>query len=114
MAPAEETIGNVIAKPQNTLRTSRRFTGVPTDAEHRRAVEDAILDISERDQRRIAHDLHDGLCQELAGIAFSVQSLQRSASQNKVVEAAELGTIIQKLQDAVRHARGLSRSLDPV
>src|SRR5579863_5658174 len=44
--------------------------GVGFDITERKGLEEAILEISAREQRRIAQDLHDGLGQHLTGIAF--------------------------------------------
>ena len=92
----------------------RMFTGVITDITERKRLEKQILDVSEREQQRLGHDLHDGLCQELAGIAFLVQSSQQRLESGGVIQPAELGQITDLLQKALRHARGLSRGLYPV
>jgi PAS domain S-box-containing protein len=92
----------------------RTFTGMVRDISERRRLESEILEVSECEQRRIGHELHDGLCQQLAGIAFAVQSLQRTAAAGKAPDPAELRSITGLLQEAVRHARGLSGSLYPV
>ena len=44
--------------------------GIARDVTERRRLEREILEISTREQRRIGHDLHDGVCQQLAGIGF--------------------------------------------
>jgi two-component system CheB/CheR fusion protein len=92
----------------------RVFTGVVRDLSLRKQLEAEILEVSEREQQRIGHELHDGLCQELAGIAFVVQSLQQRAAASGSVDPSELARVTHMLQDTVRHARGLSRGLYPV
>ena len=47
------------------------------EIERRVKLEQEILQISEREKRRIGQDLHDGLCQELAAAAFFLQSTAR-------------------------------------
>ena len=44
--------------------------------EHTQRLEHEIIGISEREQRRIGQDLHDGLCQYLAGIGCAAASLK--------------------------------------
>src|SRR5215468_4662723 len=44
--------------------------GIAREVTERRRLEKEILEISTREQRRIGHDLHDGVCQQLSGIAF--------------------------------------------
>src|SRR5208283_3242661 len=43
--------------------------GIARDVTERHRLEKEILEVSTREQRRIGHDLHDGVCQQLAGIA---------------------------------------------
>ena len=43
------------------------------DISERKRLEKTVLEISEREQRRIGQDLHDGLGQHLTGIAFMSQ-----------------------------------------
>lgn len=92
----------------------RTFTAVVRDTSERRRLEAEILDVSEREQQRVGHELHDGLCQELAGIGFAVQALQQKAGARATIDPAELGSVTTLLQDAVRHARCLSHGLYPV
>jgi PAS domain S-box-containing protein len=48
----------------------RGFAQVTRDITEFRRLEREVLDISEQEQRRLGHDLHDGLGQELTGLAF--------------------------------------------
>jgi len=92
----------------------RTFTGVVRDISERRQLECEILEVSEREQQRIGNDLHDGLCQELAGIAFAVRSMEQKLNSGGSVGASELEDVTELLQETIRHARGLSRGLYPV
>src|SRR5580658_8040962 len=47
------------------------------DVTERRALEHEIQEISEREQRRLGQDLHDGLGQSMTGIAFLAKVLQQ-------------------------------------
>ncbi len=90
------------------------FTGIINDITQRKQLEKEILDVSEREQQKIGRDLHDGLCQELAGIAFLVQTMQQKLEGGGTVKASEAAVVAGLLQEAVRHARGLSLGLSPV
>ncbi len=93
---------------------NRTFTGIVRDISERKQLEREILEASEREQQKIGHDLHDGLCQELAGIAFLVQSIQQKVEARGRVSPDEVAKVTALLQDAIRHTRGLARTLHPV
>lgn len=90
------------------------FTGLVRDITEQRRLEREVLDVSEGEQRRIGHDLHDGLCQELAGAAFLAQAMVQKLEGGGTVSVAEAAKVRKLIQDSVRHARGLSRGLYPV
>lgn len=73
-----------------------------------------ILTISEKEQRRLGHDLHDDLCQQLAGIQFLSQTLARELADRDAVEAALAKEIAQSVQAAMAQTRELARGLSPV
>ena len=50
-----------------------RWKGSRATSPQRKRLERELLDISSREQRRIGHDLHDGVCQQLAGISLADQ-----------------------------------------
>jgi PAS domain S-box-containing protein len=73
-----------------------------------------ILQVSEREQRRIAEDLHDGVGQQLGGIACLTDVLRKNLSQAGSPEAVAAGRISNLLTAAVAKTRGLARGLHPV
>ena len=103
-----------LAVSEVKLGERRTFTGIIRDITDRRRMEKEILEISEREQRRIGQDLHDGLCQQLTGIAFLVQALQQKLAGNSEAEAMHASQIALLLKEAVNQARNLSHGLYPV
>jgi PAS domain S-box-containing protein len=79
----------------------------------RRQLECDIISISEREHRRIGHDLHDGICQELAGIRFSVEAISKQCKKN-VPLRGQLDQIALAVERASHHTRLLSRGLAPL
>lgn len=87
---------------------------VITDLTARRTVEKKIAEASEREQRRIGRELHDGVCQHLVGVAFAAGSLQSSLeSRSLVTEAEAAGEIARLINDAISEARNLAHGLYP-
>jgi two-component system, LuxR family, sensor kinase FixL len=96
------------------LADRRLFTGFVRDITERKRLEKEILEISEREQRRIGHDLHDGLCQHLAGIELMSQVLEQKLSGRSRDAARRAGAIAGNVRDAISHTRQLARGLSPV
>lgn len=77
-------------------------------------LERQILEISDREQARIGQDVHDGLCQQLIGMAFNANSLEQSLSSGNRPEAAAARKICILLDEAITEARRVCRGLYPV
>jgi two-component system, LuxR family, sensor kinase FixL len=83
------------------------------DVTDRRALEHEIQEISEREQRRLGQDLHDGLGQSLTGIAFLAKAVQQKLQAAGIPEAEAAGNIATLLNEALAQTRRLSRGLCP-
>jgi PAS domain S-box-containing protein len=95
----------------------RKITGaskVARDITERKRLERELLEISDREQRRIGHDLHDGLCQHLAGIELMSQVLQQKLTPQSKDAAKRAGNIAKNVRDAIGQTRSLARGLSPV
>jgi len=90
------------------------ISGIARDISERRRLEAEVLRVSEREQRRIAQDLHDGLGQQVAGVACFAKSLRERLVREKSPHVAVATRILALLNDATRQARGLARGLYPV
>jgi PAS domain S-box-containing protein len=84
------------------------------DISERKRLERTVLEISEREQRRIGQDLHDGLGQHLTGIAFMTKVQEQKLAERRIPEAAEAAKIVQLVNDAILKTRELARGLLPV
>ncbi len=92
----------------------RLFTGIVRDLTDRKRLERQILEISDREQRRIGQDLHDGLGQQLAGIGFLSKSLELRLTKKTVAESADARQIARLVSEAIAQARGMAHGLHPV
>ena len=84
------------------------------DISERKRLEKTVLEISEREQRRIGQDLHDGLGQHLTGIAFMSKVQEQKLAERGIPEAVDAAKIVELVNDAIRKTRELSRGLLPV
>lgn len=88
--------------------------GIARDITERKRLEREILEISNREQRRIGHDLHDGVCQQLAGIAFLTATLAEDLEAEGVGHSGQAEKISVMINDAIDQTRGVARGLFPV
>lgn len=75
---------------------------------------DRVISISEAEQRRIGQDLHDGIGQQLTGIAFLSQSLARRLGKRNAEETDEAKRIAGMVSQTIGWTRDLARGLTPV
>jgi len=77
-------------------------------------LEEEIIGISEREQERIGHDLHDGACQYLAAIGFTASMLKQDLQKVSPGHASKIEEVASHLRDAAAQVRQLARGLSPV
>lgn len=87
---------------------------VARDITERKRLETEIIEISNREQQRIGQDLHDGLCQELAGIELMCQVLEQRLGDKSKAQARQASEIGEHIREAIAHTRKLARGLFPV
>ncbi|MBI2949074.1 MAG: sensor histidine kinase, partial [Verrucomicrobia bacterium] len=80
----------------------------------RSRVEQAVLEISGQEQRRIAHELHDGLGQHLTYAAFKAKMLAEDLNSSGLPQARPAEEIVQLLNQGTQQVRTFARGLDPI
>lgn len=80
----------------------------------RKALEQEILEISNREQRRLGSDLHDGLGQELTGLSLLLKGLEVQLSRESPQYLSQVQKISDLLARAIQSTRSLARGLAPV
>jgi len=82
------------------------------DVTERRAFGQALMEAIGGEQRRIAQEMHDGLGQELTGLALSVRALANRAQKERDAISVDLDQLAllatSCIQDAHRIVQGLS------
>jgi len=106
--PMDLSVGEV------RLAGERFFTGIVRDITERKRLEKEILEISEREQRRIGQDLHDDLCQHLAGIELMSEVLEQKLAGKAEPESADARRIAERVRGAIGQTRMLARGLSPL
>jgi PAS domain S-box-containing protein len=84
------------------------------DITERKHLEQEILDVSGRERQSIGRDLHDGLGQELTGVALMLRGLATRV-QGRCPEAVDsVNEIVALVNRSIENARSLARGLLPV
>jgi PAS domain S-box-containing protein len=96
------------------LRGERFWLTMLQDATARRQLEREVLEASNREQQRIGNDLHDGLGQELTGIALLLRGLENRAEREAPALSPAIEEVALLVNDAIFTTRALARGLSPV
>ncbi len=85
------------------------------DVTARKSAEAEVLRIGEEERRRIAADLHDGVLQELAGIAYLTASVRADFETGaETTPVARLRRIEEAIVQAIDHTRQVACAMDPM
>jgi len=124
----EESVEHRIMRPDGTIRhvlgtkascvrdahgNVVQVSGVVHDITARKRAEAEILRIGEEERQRLGADLHDGVLQELAGIAYLATSLRHELEREAHPLAAKSQRIQHTLENAIDHTRRLALAMDP-
>jgi PAS domain S-box-containing protein len=99
---------------QRTAALSKANTELENEITRRRGLEGQILEISDREQQRLAQELHDGLCQQLTGIGFMARAIALRVKNHRVLDPADMDQIAALVNAAATTARNISRALHRV
>jgi PAS domain S-box-containing protein len=96
------------------LSGEKRILVVVQDVSERKQLESEIIEIANRERRRLGADLHDGLGQELTGISLMMRSLAKRAALAAIDPAPELNEIIALVNHAIESSRKMALGISPV
>jgi PAS domain S-box-containing protein len=84
------------------------------DITRRKQLEREVLAISERERRAFSGELHDGVGQQLSGIAYVTNVLRERLWEAHSPEVAGAAHVSDLLKQAIEQVRALARGLSPV
>jgi DNA-binding LacI/PurR family transcriptional regulator/signal transduction histidine kinase len=94
-------------RTQDLIRINSKLQA---EVESRIRLEQEVIDISNHTMNRIGQDLHDDLCQHLAGIAMITKVLGNTLPPGSD-EAQSVHRIVTMLGDSIERAKNISRGL---
>jgi len=79
-----------------------------------RRLEREVIDIASRERQRLSGDLHEGLGQELTGIALLVRGLERAIDRGQGNTRELVADVVSHINRTINMTRELARGLSPV
>ena len=80
----------------------------------RRRVEAGLAEVTQREERRLANDLHDGLGQLLTGIAFKAHLLRTLLTETDSMNAKLATEVVELANESIKQARDIAHGVAPV
>ncbi|MBS0387119.1 MAG: PAS domain-containing protein [Proteobacteria bacterium] len=112
-ADGSEFTGEVIAEPIG-LTSGQKWLLVVQDVSERKQLEREVLDIANRERHRLGTDLHDGLGQELTGVALMLRSVSTRLGRESPAAVPQIDGIVGLVNHAIESTRAMARGLAPV
>jgi two-component system CheB/CheR fusion protein len=107
----DEMEQRVVERTRELLATNNELEATMAQ---RQQLERELLEISEREKRRIGEDLHDLVCQELSATALYLKSSAKNLAQENPAVSDTLDEAAQTVNRNVGVARDLARGLQAV
>jgi signal transduction histidine kinase len=95
-------------------RVQQRTAALKEEIADRERLERELLEINERGQRQVGHDLHDNLGQHLTATAFASQVLTEQLENKSLPESASARHLVKLVEEAINLTRTFARGLHPV
>jgi signal transduction histidine kinase len=95
-------------------RIRERTAALRDEIAAREQLEKEIIEVTERERRRIGHDLHDTLCQHLTATSLSLQVLSSKLSDASLPQARDVDASVGLIEEAIDLTRKLAKGLFPL
>ncbi len=82
--------------------------------EESKFLERELIHIADEERRRLGHEIHDGVCQQLTGVLLGVGAISRKLNREGTVAVEDLGAISALVEESIAEARGVARGLCPL
>ncbi len=105
---------SVITALRDEAGELRGFAKVTHDVTRRKELEKEIADRTSAEQQRIGQDLHDGLGQQLTGLAYEAERLRRKLRPLDPDLQERAARLLRGIQESIGQVRMITKGLMPV
>jgi signal transduction histidine kinase len=95
-------------------RAAERAVKLTVEMGRRERLQRELLQISEREQERVGHDIHDSLCQHLTGTALAAEVLSENLQAANSPESESAARLVALIEEGISLGRDLARGLSGV
>jgi len=103
-----------VSPVRNALGNVTGASVIARDITEQKRLEKELLEISAAERRRIGHELHDGLGQYLAGVAFRAKALEEALAAEGSPHSPEAKELTAFVSNAISQTRSLAHGFDPI
>jgi PAS domain S-box-containing protein len=93
---------------------AHRVFGVAQDITERKRLERALREATHREHQRLGQEIHDGLGQELTGLAYIASSLATRAARASSPLANDLTKLANEARHTIETCRSIARGVSPL
>jgi PAS domain S-box-containing protein len=93
---------------------AHRVLGVAEDITERKRLERALREATHREHQRLGQEIHDGLGQELTGLAYLASSLASEAARSGSPLADDLTKLAEVTRHSIETCRNVARGVSPL
>jgi len=106
----------ILVSTRNELQVlvRQRTEKLEQEIHRRNRLEKELLEATEREQRRIGHDLHDSLGQHLTATALAGKVLAKKLTEKALPEAAAANRVVALVEESIELTSKFARSLHPI
>jgi len=91
-----------------------RVLGIIEDISGSKRLERALIDANHQEQLRLSHELHDGLGQDLSGLAYLASSLAKKAERTQSLLEGEISALSGLAHHAVEACSDIAHGVSPL
>ena len=91
-----------------------RLLGIIEDITVSKRLERALIDANHQEQQRLSNELHDGLGQDLTGLAYLASALAKEAERTRSRLAEQISALSGLARHAVEACSNIARGISPL
>jgi signal transduction histidine kinase len=96
------------------IRIRERTVALQREITAREQLEKEVAEVTERERRRIGHELHDTICQHLTATSLSLQVLSGKLADASLPQVKDADHGVQLVEDAIDLTRKMAQGLFPL